>query len=793
MKMAEYVKCGNQRCLQERKQLRKELDRGRKNLTSYIGLECVIESLFGSDFFQKVSPFKAQDDTHEHEPCDWQGEKENCAMCKARQEIVQESIARHEAYMDSLEEGKEGSRHVTSQERVLRAQQWLAKSVPMPTVQPAKKPEQPLDLSKNGLEEDLEPAEEEEDEDGDGKASMLKVPAIVMQRTSKTKTARSCRINGSSSYTQDDLKLALKEVRQGKLGTRRASVLYGIPRSTIRNHLNRNKVNRQEEAEEESRVVNVEEVEMKIPKRMPYMVNNVGKQEKVERNAVPVPNLAFPFTALFQQYQQQGHAYEDCSTDEVVAKLRNFLQGRSAGGSGKLPKSAGFDHGLDQALVRELVMTCTKVGSLETVEDLQQRHSSASSLEEDKLPNQVFQHLIGRLLETEKVRLLSGKKDVRQHIGIASVIRQPSSPSCEQNQDVKVPCFKPVVCDVNGAQLQDKMHSYDSSSSSHGSPTKSYSPSCNNNNNQASHCASYDSQVPASSKRPKRGRYRCYDRDSLIQAVNAVQRGEMSVTRAGNVFGVPHSTLEYKVKERHLKRMAKKGPSGSQQSTEKAEPSQTPILGVPPGIHLHDGHTVPGGLATARPYESFAEKLRAMSEKQALQNSYSYLRQQLEAQPALLAGHGLGLALTEADRYRLEEAQSTLAAHTQLAQEQWAQWLAKPIFSTPFFNIYTPQASTLGIDPTGMLYRMEEPKQSSSKKPSVSDAINRLVEAHLYSSLYNRPFSATPSDHDLCAARLGESSSSRQEPDPTEDQRVKRRAAVEERDGSPQPKKALKT
>eukprot|EP00057_Strongylocentrotus_purpuratus_P009706 XP_011664180.1 PREDICTED: uncharacterized protein LOC100893839 [Strongylocentrotus purpuratus] len=129
MKMAVYAKCGNQRCYQERKQLRKELERGRKNLISYIGLECVIESVFGSEFVQKVSPFKAaQDDTHSHEPCDWQGEKENCAMCAARQEIVQESIARHEAYIDTLEETKDSSRHVTSKERVLRAQQWLADS-----------------------------------------------------------------------------------------------------------------------------------------------------------------------------------------------------------------------------------------------------------------------------------------------------------------------------------------------------------------------------------------------------------------------------------------------------------------------------------------------------------------------------------------------------------------------------------------------------------------------------------------------------------------------------------------
>lgn len=54
--------------------------------------------------------------------------------------------------------------------------------------------------------------------------------------------------------------------------------------------------------------------------------------------------------------------------------------------------------------------------------------------------------------------------------------------------------------------------------------------------------------------RPKRGKYRNYDRDNLLKAVQAVQSGEMSVHRAGSFYGVPHSTLEYKVKERHLSR-----------------------------------------------------------------------------------------------------------------------------------------------------------------------------------------------------------------------------------------------
>jgi len=47
--------------------------------------------------------------------------------------------------------------------------------------------------------------------------------------------------------------------------------------------------------------------------------------------------------------------------------------------------------------------------------------------------------------------------------------------------------------------------------------------------------------------RPKRGQYRRYDKNALAEAVLSVRRGEMSVHRAGSHYGVPHSTLEYKV------------------------------------------------------------------------------------------------------------------------------------------------------------------------------------------------------------------------------------------------------
>lgn len=77
------------------------------------------------------------------------------------------------------------------------------------------------------------------------------------------------------------------------------------------------------------------------------------------------------------------------------------------------------------------------------------------------------------------------------------------------------------------------MHSHTHSHShSHSHSNNSNSPSNLNNSGKGT--------------RPKRGKYRNYDRDSLVEAVKAVQRGEMSVHRAGSYYGVPHSTLEYK-------------------------------------------------------------------------------------------------------------------------------------------------------------------------------------------------------------------------------------------------------
>ncbi|XP_054634201.1 ligand-dependent corepressor [Dunckerocampus dactyliophorus] len=61
-----------------------------------------------------------------------------------------------------------------------------------------------------------------------------------------------------------------------------------------------------------------------------------------------------------------------------------------------------------------------------------------------------------------------------------------------------------------------------------------------------------DAEGDPNSKQPrkKRGRYRQYNTEILEEAIAVVMSGKMSVSKAQNMYGIPHSTLEYKVKER---------------------------------------------------------------------------------------------------------------------------------------------------------------------------------------------------------------------------------------------------
>ncbi|KAF7654647.1 hypothetical protein LDENG_00066760, partial [Lucifuga dentata] len=64
-------------------------------------------------------------------------------------------------------------------------------------------------------------------------------------------------------------------------------------------------------------------------------------------------------------------------------------------------------------------------------------------------------------------------------------------------------------------------------------------------------CPALDSESELGKQpRKKRGRYRQYNTELLEEAIALVMGGKMSVSKAQTIYGIPHSTLEYKVKER---------------------------------------------------------------------------------------------------------------------------------------------------------------------------------------------------------------------------------------------------
>ncbi|XP_073963173.1 ecdysone-induced protein 93F isoform X2 [Choristoneura fumiferana] len=271
------------------------------------------------------------------------------------------------------------------------------------------------------------------------------------------------------TYTEDELQSALRDIQSGRLGTRRAAVVYGIPRSTLRNKVNKfglaaDPPDSDPDSDPE-RPDSPPSVILKIPTFPP-------PDDKSPSPATP----GAPVTPILPPQPQ-------------LSQSSSLL----------LPASVFADPPSSQHLFTSLSDVIAKSIS------------------------QKFQQPLDRPHQQADLAFMRHQQD--RHV---SVIKTPP----DNSRNFSAPC-------------------------------NSRAPP--NNNGQ-----------PATGKgtRPKRGKYRNYDRDSLVEAVKAVQRGEMSVHRAGSYYGVPHSTLEYKVKERHLMRPRKREPKPPQDV--KPQPPKPP-------------------------------------------------------------------------------------------------------------------------------------------------------------------------------------------------------------------------
>ncbi|XP_061601846.1 ligand-dependent corepressor-like isoform X4 [Cololabis saira] len=139
-------------------------------------------------------------------------------------------------------------------------------------------------------------------------------------------------------------------------------------------------------------------------------------------------------------------------------------------------------------------------------------------------------------LKIPQVRVLSKAADLHWK----SVCTKYSGSLCENGHGKK-------LCSILPRQIQ-KRSSVGSNSSGSEREYWTFPAECQSVTGNHS----MDSESDQGNKQPrkKRGRYRQYNTELLEEAIVVVMGGKMSVSKAQSIYGIPHSTLEYKVKER---------------------------------------------------------------------------------------------------------------------------------------------------------------------------------------------------------------------------------------------------
>ncbi|KAK9736544.1 CENP-B N-terminal DNA-binding domain [Popillia japonica] len=453
--------------------------------------------------------------------------------------------------------------------------------------------------------------------DGSKGAVNIRLPTLDTKHIFKAKP-RMPTVAGRRTYTEDELQAALRDIQSGKLGTRRAAVIYGIPRSTLRNKVYKLAL----EKERESHLNPLGPLKIEEDEAMDDDKELSGAEEEKEvEKALRAPLLSIDDIVRL-------------SNIENPDALRSLLKGKEEMWS-------GMEHSAVGPYIQNLLMKTTTI-------------CPKPPLENEVTP--ILREVLRKVVTEEKLRLHTNNGDNER-------IMRPSpsnsvtlkSDKCKSESDMetdetpvnvilKIPSYRPTVskngdlqyrspllesCTTGGSLVSPPVSASESGSPpilpqappatakmtmkdvkdviakniSHkfhlspdpmhttatrhpiieldtkrldftpplggipvikstppDLPRTPYQPQPHtkpptNTTNSATTAA-----TGGKGTRPKRGKYRNYDRDSLVEAVRAVQRGEMSVHRAGSYYGVPHSTLEYKVKERHLMRPRKRDP-----------------------------------------------------------------------------------------------------------------------------------------------------------------------------------------------------------------------------------------
>ena len=403
--------------------------------------------------------------------------------------------------------------------------------------------------------------------------------------------------NGKRGYTEEELSAAVSDIRSGKLGTRRAATLYGIPRSTLRNKIFKIDV---DDVGNYTQIVD-DEASNDAP-AMPEQPLQLSDLLQISTLQYLAP-IAMPF-----MIKQEVKSDEDSEWEKKLQQMRRKHN----------ISNSSMDHYMEKALKHTLKpFLCELIKKL--VEERFEIERKAA-----KMNNSGDSHEIG-LYHSSILRALNfnaamngaqsdsgssspsasvnmplytlddppaaGKTTTREDSlpkGFPSPFKYDNTKIGDTLKDIIVKTISEKVrCKLeasdfsgfsNSSDETEKMKAKETIMSAFSIPESSGSPAKKikrepdlqpESRHKSFH--SVGTSVQIKKTRPKRGQYRKYNSQLLTEAVRAVQRGEMSVHRAGSYYGVPHSTLEYKVKERHLLRQKKIKEQQEQKQKQKEE------------------------------------------------------------------------------------------------------------------------------------------------------------------------------------------------------------------------------
>lgn len=606
------AECSIARCSQERRFFRKELQKWSRDVLFVVGLERVAEELMGAGKWKRLTkPFK---ELETNEPEDWSPE-DMCYFCNAKKQPP---------YVDADDlstSSDQGIVPVSFPSGFLLP--WCT-SYGGPT-SPSSLSDQPLDLSMHSSRRTSDKDKSRglfyvssstrnngESTHDIPKRSVLKVPQVPVNHGHKKRLDSNCK----RSYTEEELQAALRDIQSGKLGTRRAAVIYGIPRSTLRNKVYKLAMERNRGTRNNT-----------------SKICNGGKKLDSEQKDKDKECTESEKSTSCKQSSVAASASES-----LRQLLKNTITQKTQSVSKNNDKHKSDVNQLQSPIFYNSEATVDMLNTLEYSQTLapflsqilsniqhfaltkykeNYNNPTISALKDDlKLPllHDLIRRLMEERLDAEREQHHDPQKSPQESSTAEGSIDDGGADS-SANVILKIPSYKPAkspptnsdtVVSSSPVLPSSSCTSGSSSSSSHGHArnkgitvslkeliARSISQRVNNShlfedgppskrphvstdakclNNSSTSCtpsASHKQSIHYSSSsvdnsksekrtRPKRGRYRNYDRDNLARAVRAVQRGEMSVHRAGTYFGVPHSTLEYKVKERHLLRPRKR-------------------------------------------------------------------------------------------------------------------------------------------------------------------------------------------------------------------------------------------